>query len=96
VQVQTSHEAPLGPTCVFESTAGTIVATLAMEHGTFDRLRPLVRDVAAVTDRGRTTYCGTLGQHMLWAPVAADEMLVITAPCDSARTLASLVLPRIA
>jgi hypothetical protein len=95
--LQSADEAPLGPTCVFESSAGAVIATLTIEHGNFEQqVQPRATSVAQAAVAGRTTYCGTLGQPMLWAPLSGSEIFVVTARCDAARALAALVLPRIA
>jgi hypothetical protein len=89
------HEAPLGPTCILEAKSGAVLATVALENISFDQLRSRVSGLVTAPEAGRSTYCGTLGQPTLWAPLAAGNVLVITAPCPQAQALASAALARL-
>lgn len=89
------HEAPLGPTCILEAKSGAVMATIAVENIAFDQVRPRVTALVASSAAGRSTYCGTLGQPTLWAPLAPASALVIVAPCSQAQALASLALSRL-
>jgi hypothetical protein len=94
--VRPPRQAPLGPTCILESSAGSVLATISIQTGSIAQIQPRVRDLTTSTISGRSSYCGTLGQPTLWVPLDATRMLVIAAPCSSAQALAGKVLPRIA
>jgi hypothetical protein len=93
--VRPARQAPLGPTCIFASTAGSVLATLSIQTGSIAQVQSRVRNLARATAAGHTTYCGTFGQPTLWVALNATRMLVVAAPCPTAEALATKVLPRI-
>jgi len=95
VALQAPREAPLGPTCVLQAKSGPVVGTLAVQRGDLSQVSARAVGLMMATEAGRATYCGTLGQPTLWAPLDSGSMLVISAPCNDARALAAIALRRI-
>lgn len=93
--LRTPTQAPLGPTCIFHSTKGTEVATMAVEKEQFDQIRPKVSGIKTATVAGKATYCGVYGKPTLFAPLDSDSLLVISAPCPQAQKMAAAALPRL-
>ena len=81
-------EAAQGPTCVYRSKNGRSFVTLAVQSLDFGRIRPHLRLSKRVTVGGRTAYCGTYGQPMLYVPLSGGRVLSVTGRCAIARQFA--------
>jgi hypothetical protein len=87
-------EAPLGPTCIYRTTAGKILVTVAVESIELRAIRRQLRQARRVAISGRTGYCGTHGQTGLYVRLAASRVLSVTASCDVARSFALKAVKR--
>ena len=82
-------EAAQGPTCIYRSRNGRSFVTLAVQSLRFDAIRPRLRLRRRVTVAGRTAYCGTYGQPMLYLPLPGGRVLSVAAQCPIARRFAA-------
>lgn len=89
-------EAPLGPTCIFESEQGNIAATLAVEQASVDQLRSRLPQMQATITDGHQGYCGTYGKPTLFVSLTKTSLLVVSAGCGQAEKLATDALAHIA
>lgn len=81
--------APQGPTCVYRAKSGGKFVTVSVQQGKVKELaRPLAKR-KRVDVRGRTAYCGVLGQHVLYVAAAPGWVLNVAAPCPTARRFAA-------
>ena len=87
-------EAPLGPTCIYQTESGERYVTLAAQDASVERLREQMRDRRAVLVAGRTGYCGTVGGPVLYVPLTDRRTLVVAASCEIARRFAALAVER--
>lgn len=87
-------EAPLGPTCIYESARAGI--TLAVQTGSFSQASHQLSKRKTVTVSGHTAYCGRLGAPMLVVSVGQDQVLNVTGPCTVAQRFAARALQRLA
>jgi hypothetical protein len=89
-------EAPQGPTCIYRSkAAGAGFVTLAVQNQSFTALKRQLRRREAVGVAGRTAYCGTAGQPMLYMSVSDGRVLSVAAPCAVAKRFATTALARL-
>jgi hypothetical protein len=95
ISLQAPTEAPLGPTCIFKSTKGTIAATLAIEAESLDQIRGQMHDAQVSSLQGHQAVCGTYGRPTLYASLKGGSLLVVSAPCPMAQRLAADALPHI-
>jgi hypothetical protein len=86
--MQAPIEAPQGPTCIYRSRDGRSFVTVAVQRLRFDAVKPRLRLPHRVAVAGRTAYCGTYGQPMLYVPLARGRVLSVAAPCAVARRFA--------
>jgi hypothetical protein len=82
-------EAAQGPTCVYRSRDGRIFVTLAVQTLDLGQVRPHMKLRRRVTVAGRTAYCGTYGQPVLYVPLSRGRVLSVGAQCDMARGFAA-------
>jgi hypothetical protein len=94
-QIAASIEAPLGPTCIYMPARSRSDITLAVELQSFSQATQRLRKRTQVTVGTRRGYCGRLGTEMLFVPLAAGQVLHITAPCAVAQRFATLAISRL-
>jgi hypothetical protein len=82
-------EAAQGPTCIYRSRDGRSFVTVAVQALRFDAIRPRLRLRRRVAVAGRTAYCGTYGQPMLYLPLPRGRVLSVAAQCPIARRFAA-------
>jgi hypothetical protein len=75
------QEAPLGPTCIFQSKGSTGTITLAVESIDFATIRAHMRNRKQLEVAGHRAYCGSYGQQMTYVPLSGGRVLNVTAPC---------------
>jgi hypothetical protein len=54
----------------------------------FDKLKPRLRPRQRIAVTGRTAYCGTYGQPMLYVPLSGGRVLSVAAHCAIAKQFA--------
>jgi hypothetical protein len=86
--MQDPVEAAQGPTCIYRSRNGRSFVTLAVQALDFDKLKPHLRVPHRVTVGGRTAYCGTYGQPMLYVPLSGGRVLSVAGRCAIAKQFA--------
>ncbi len=84
-------ERPLGPTCIFATSTGKVVLTVAIEP----RAPVPTKQLQSVTIAGHSAYCGQLGKTQLDLFLGKYTMLNITGPCLAASQLANLAVGRL-
>ena len=89
-------EAPQGPTCIYKTPDSSTFLTLGTETASFDQLKAQITAINAVTSLGRPAYCGSYGSAMLFVPLSATSLFVVSAPCSIATAFAAKALPRLA
>jgi hypothetical protein len=82
-------EAAQGPTCIYRSRDGRSFVTLAVQALRFDAIRPRLRLRRRVAVAGRTAYCGTYGQPMLYLPLRRGRVPSVAAQCPTPRRFAA-------
>lgn len=88
-------EAPQGPTCIYRTTSGRNVLTLAVQSGDIKHLRRQMGDRRRVSVRDKRGYCGTFGRPALYLQLSRRRVLSVSAPCDIAKQFAAKVLSRL-
>ena len=88
-------EAPQGPTCIYRTRDGRGFVTVAVQSLRLDTLMPRLRLRHRVAVAGRTGYCGTYGQPMLYVPISHGRVLSIAAPCAVAKRFAIRAMRRL-
>lgn len=82
-------EAPQGPTCIYQSTAGRQLITLTVQTTDFQRLRSQIRAPRTVSIAQRTAVCGSYGRAMLYLPLSGGRVLTVSGPCTTASRIAA-------
>jgi hypothetical protein len=82
-------EAAQGPTCIYRSRDGSSFVTLAVQALDLARIKPRLRLARRVRVGGRTAYCGTYGQPMLYVPLSGGRALAVGGRCPVARRFAT-------
>jgi hypothetical protein len=85
-------EAAQGPTCIYQSTDGKRLITVALQSVDFGELKRQLNQPRRVAVAGRTGYCGHYGQDMLHVPVPGNRVLTVGAPCPVATAFASVAV----
>jgi hypothetical protein len=88
-------EAAQGPTCIYRTRDGRAFVTVAVQTLEFAKLRPHLRLARRVAVSGRTAWCGTYGQPMLYVPLSRGRLLSIAARCAVARRFAIRAVPQL-
>jgi hypothetical protein len=89
-------KAPLGPTCVYAGASRGVFASVAVITRPFAKLTSQNRTLHKFAGVVQSAYCGgTTGATVLFVRVRSDEVLQITAPCQSAAKLAGHALARL-
>jgi hypothetical protein len=89
-------QAPLGPTCIYETRSGRFDVTVALPKMAFKP--PRERKPGAVVKvrlHGRTGYCVDDGAQTMIVPLGAGRVLSVAAPCPIATAFAAKALPRV-
>ncbi len=85
-----------GPTCIYETPGSKRVMTLVVERISLPSLRGHASAATRVAVAGRTGWCLHYHQSTsLVVPVAAENVLNVSGPCDAASRLAARAVPRI-
>lgn len=86
------YEAPQGPTCVFRTRSRAKFVTLAVQTARISQLKRQLHRVRRTTIGAHRSYCGVLGQPVLYVPLRRQRVLMIAATCQTARRFASAAL----
>ncbi|MDP8910193.1 MAG: DUF3558 domain-containing protein [Chloroflexota bacterium] len=86
------YEAPQGPTCIFRTRSRGKLVTLAVQAASIAQLKRQLQRVRRTTIGAHRAYCGVLGQPVLYVPLRRHRVLMIAAPCQTARRFASAAL----
>jgi Protein of unknown function (DUF3558) len=84
------QEAPLGPTCIYQSSGSTI--TLTVESIDFAAIKAHLRGRKQTEVAGHRAYCGSYGQQMTYVPLTDGRVLNVTAPCSLGLRFAAAAL----
>jgi hypothetical protein len=87
-------EAPLGPSCIYR-LGGTRSITLSVQMAQFASVSNQLQRKHRLVVRGRTAYCGRLGNEMLYVRLPQDRVLNVVAPCDVAAALAAKAVAKL-
>lgn len=87
-----AQEAPLGPTCIYQSSDHRNFVTLSVQVAALAQLKPHIRNLTKLEVDGRTGYCGVYGQATVFVPITNRRILTIAAPCDIGRNFAAKAL----
>ena len=90
--LEVPHEAPLGPTCIYQSRGSRKSVTVAVEIADFSKIQPHLRKVTKLDLRGHVGYCGTYGRSMIFVPLPDNTVLNVTAPCSVGQLMATAAL----
>lgn len=93
--VQQPVEAPQGPSCIYRTQDGKGFVTLTVQSVPAKPLVHHLRRRHTVGVAGRTGYCGTLGQPMVYVPLHDGRLLTVSAPCATGRAFATHALSRL-
>jgi hypothetical protein len=89
------HQAPLGPTCIYQGRRAKSLVTMAVQSTSFTAPQAKAKNVTRVTLRGHKAYCVKRGNLMMLVPLAPGHVLNVTAPCPIAASFASKALARL-
>lgn len=89
------HQAPQGPTCIYEPRKAKALVTMAIELTPFDPKKQSAKNVTRVTLRGHKAYCVNDHGLAMLVPLAAGHVLRVSAPCPIASGFASKALARL-
>lgn|GEM_PF-3979401 len=89
------QEAPLGPTCIFQSTGSPGTITLAVESIDFASIKAHMHNRKQVKVAGHRAYCGYYGQQMTYVLLPGGRVLNVTAPCSLGLRFAAAALPHL-
>jgi hypothetical protein len=89
------HQAPQGPTCIYEPRKAKSLVTMAVQLTAFDPKKQPARNVTRVTLRGHKAYCVKDHGLAMLVPLAAGHVLRVAAPCPIAAGFASKALARL-
>jgi hypothetical protein len=94
--VRTPLEAPQGPTCIYRTSNNKYFVTVSVQQARYASVRKQVRKPTTVSVEGRTAYCATLGQPMLYVPLSGPRLLTITGgPCKVAKAFAATAVQKL-
>jgi hypothetical protein len=88
-------EAPLGPTCIFTIKGKKATDTLAVEVVNVAQTVHKMKNVSKFKLTGHQGYCGDLGTAQLFVKLRHQKVLVVHAPCKTARAIAGVAIRRI-
>jgi len=94
-QIAAPQEAPLGPTCIYQSLGTESPVTLAVESIDFAKVSPLIHHRIRVTAAGHNAYCGDYGRPTTFVPLKGGRVLNIAAACRIGAQFATKALPRL-
>jgi hypothetical protein len=77
----TVKEAPLGPTCIYQSSGSKTPVTTAVERVDFSVLKPHIKKLSKLTIGGRPVYCGVYGTAVTYVLLTGNRVLSISSPC---------------
>jgi hypothetical protein len=86
------QEAPLGPTCIYQTKGSTSAITLAVESIDFATIRTHMRGRKQTEVAGHRAYCGSYGQQMTYVLLSGGRVLNVTAPCPLGKRFAAAAL----
>ena len=89
------QEAPLGPTCIFQSTGSAGTITLTVESIDFASIRAHIHNRKQLEVAGHRAYCGYYGQQMTYVLLSGGRVLNVTAPCSLGLRFAAAALPHL-
>lgn len=89
------HQAPQGPTCIYEPRKAKSLVTMAIQLTAFDPKKQPARNVTRVMLRGHKAYCVKDHGLAMLVPLAAGHVLRVAAPCPIASGFASKALARL-
>jgi hypothetical protein len=96
VRILKVTKAPLGPTCIFQGAGDRVFASVAVQVRPFARLVSQDRSLRRFAGLKRSAYCGgTRSATVLFVRVGADEVLQVTAPCQTAAKIAAHAMARL-
>lgn len=81
-------EALQGPTCIYRSRDGKSFTAVAVQPVDIGTLKSHLRLRQRVSVSSRTGVCGTLGQPVLYVPLARGQVLSVTGHCGIAARFA--------
>lgn len=94
--VPSPREAPLGPTCIYETSNRKTFMTVSVQVRSFATVASQDVSLRRFAGLGRPAYCGgTTGATTLFVRLSAGEVLQVTGPCLTAAKLASHAIPRL-
>jgi hypothetical protein len=88
-------EAAQGPTCIYRTQTGKSFVTLAVQSMPFKPLMRQLRGRHTVGVSGRTGYCGSLGQPMVYVPLSRGRLLTVGASCSTGRAFATRAIAQL-
>jgi hypothetical protein len=89
------HQAPQGPTCIYQPRRAKGLITMAIQLTPFDPKKQPAKNVTRVTLRGHNAYCVKDHGLAMLVPLAAGHPLRVAAPCPIASGFASKALARL-
>ena len=89
------HQAPQGPTCIYEAGKARALITMSIQLTPFDPKKQSAKNVTRVTLRGHKAYCVNDHGLAMLVPLAAGHVLHVSAPCPIASGFASKALARL-
>lgn len=89
-----AQEAPLGPTCIYQSKGSRNFVTLSLQRVNFAQLKAHIRHLTKLEIDGRTGYCGLYGQLAVFVPITHERVLTIAASCGLGGQFAAKALTR--
>jgi hypothetical protein len=89
------HQAPQGPTCIYEPRQAKSLVTMAIQLAPFDPKKQPAKNVTRVTLRGHNAYCVKDHGLAMLVPLSAGHVLRVAAPCPIASGFASKALARL-
>jgi hypothetical protein len=93
--IETPQEAPLGPTCIYQSPGSKSSVTLSVESIDFAKLKGQMRNRTRVKIGKHTVYCGIYGQPATFVPLSHGRVLNVVGPCALGTRFAAAALPRL-
>jgi hypothetical protein len=93
--IETPQEAPLGPTCIYQSPGSKSSVTLIVESIDFAKLKGQLKKRTQVKIGKHTVYCGIYGQTATFVPLSGGRVLNVVGPCAVGIRFAAAALPRL-
>ena len=87
-------EAPQGPTCVYRTRSGDLMA-LAMQIVPPKTLRGQLRGSETLTVAGRRAFCAKRGQPSVLVPLSGGRVLTVSGDCSVAKRFAADAVGRL-